>query len=137
MGMALEMGFKGQMECSKVTRHTPVPRPVTFYPQAPKKELMEGYPWDVFLNSYVIHSPMMIVSCDMVRFLVPVKIDEFGCMKMRSHALRIIANVKDLAWTFLAAYFVQKRTLQPRSYQVSMLCALKITGLENSPGPPS
>lgn len=56
---------------------------------------------------------------------------------MRSHALRILANVKDLAWTFLAAYFVQKGTLQPRSHQVSMLCALKITGLENSPGPPS
>lgn len=49
--MALEMGFKGQMECSKVRRrHIPVPRPVTFYPQASKKELMEGYPWDVFLN---------------------------------------------------------------------------------------
>lgn len=55
--MALEMGFKGQMECSKVRRrHTPVPRPVTFYPQAPKKELMEGYPWVVFLNLSAIIS---------------------------------------------------------------------------------
>lgn len=73
----------------------------------------------------------------MIRFLVPIKINEFGHMKMRSHALRILANEKDLAWPFLEAYFVQKGTLQPRSLQVSMLCPLKITVLENSPGPPS
>lgn len=49
--MALEKAFKGQMECSKMRRrHTPFSRQVTFYPQALKKELIEGYPWDVFLN---------------------------------------------------------------------------------------